>query len=90
MSHSWRFMATAVIVLGRPTSRQEVPVSSIPRPDLSARPLRMTCEHTVNARPEEVFAAWTKRFDTWFAQPGTLVTLPPNLSRSRIGGSRPA
>ncbi len=27
-------------------------MSSIPRPDLSARPLQMTCEYTVNARPE--------------------------------------
>ena len=51
-------------------------MSSIPRPDLSARPLRMTCEYTVNARPEEVFAAWTKRFDTWFAQAGTLALVP--------------
>ena len=47
-------------------------MSSIPRPDLSARPLQTTCEYTVNARPEEVFAACTTRFDTWFAQPGTL------------------
>jgi len=51
-------------------------VSSIPRPDLSARPLQMACEYTVNARPEEVYAAWTKRFDTWFAQAGTLAMVP--------------
>lgn len=51
-------------------------MSSIPRPDLSARPLQMTCEYTVNARPEEVYAAWTKRFDTWFAQAGTLAMVP--------------
>ena len=43
-------------------------MSSIPRPDLSARPLQMTCECTVNARPEEVFDAWTKRLDAWFGQ----------------------
>jgi uncharacterized protein YndB with AHSA1/START domain len=36
----------------------------------------MTCEYTVNARPEEVYAAWTKRFDTWFAQAGTLAMVP--------------
>ena len=48
-------------------------MSSIPRPDLSARPLQTTCAYTVNARPEEVFAACTTRFDAWFAQPGTLV-----------------
>lgn len=47
-------------------------MSSIPRPDLSSRPLHMTCEHTVNASPAEVYAAWTERFDTWFAQAGTV------------------
>ena len=36
----------------------------------------MACEYTVNARPEEVYAAWTKRFDTWFAQAGTLAMVP--------------
>lgn len=35
-------------------------MSSIPRPDLSARPLQMTCEYTVNAKPSEVYAAWTE------------------------------
>lgn len=51
-------------------------MSSIPRPDLSARPLRMTCEYTVNASPEHVFAAWTNRFDIWFAQAGTVAMVP--------------
>lgn len=30
--------------LGESTSRQEVSASPIPRPDLSARPLQMTCQ----------------------------------------------
>ena len=47
-------------------------MSSIPGPDLSTRPLQMTCEYTVNSKPETVYAAWTQRFDTWFAQAGTL------------------
>ncbi len=51
-------------------------MSSIPRPDLSARPLQCSCEYTVNARPEKVYAAWTTRFDIWFAQPGTLALVP--------------
>lgn len=51
-------------------------MSSIPRPDLSSRPLRVTCESTVNARSEAVFTAWTTRFDTWFAQAGTLALVP--------------
>lgn len=46
---------------------------SIPRPDLSERPVQMTCEHTVNATPSEVYAAWTEGLDRWFAQTGTLV-----------------
>jgi uncharacterized protein YndB with AHSA1/START domain len=69
-------MATAVVVSGEGQRRQEIPVNSIPRPDLSARPLRTACGYTVNARPEEVFAAWTTRFDTWFAQAGTLAMVP--------------
>jgi uncharacterized protein YndB with AHSA1/START domain len=63
-------------VLRQSNVSQEVPVSSIPRPDLSARPLQMNCEYTVNARPEDVYAAWTRRFDTWFAQAGTLAMVP--------------
>ena len=51
-------------------------MSSIPRPDHSARPLQLTCEHTVRAKPSEVYAAWTDRFDLWFAQPGTLALVP--------------
>lgn len=49
---------------------------SIPRPDLSTRPLHMTCEYTVNAKPSEVYAAWTTRFDCWFAQAGTVSMAP--------------
>ena len=51
-------------------------MSSVPRPDLSSRPLCVTCAYTVKARPEEAFAAWTTRFDAWFAQPGTLAMVP--------------
>jgi uncharacterized protein YndB with AHSA1/START domain len=47
-------------------------MNSIPRPDVSARPLRATCEYLVHAKPPEVYAAWTERFDAWFAQAGTL------------------
>lgn len=48
-------------------------MTPIPRPDHSTRSLQMTCEHTINAGPSEVYAAWTKTIDRWFAQAGTLV-----------------
>lgn len=51
-------------------------MSAIPRPDLSRRPLRVTCARTVDAQPSVVFAAWTERLDTWFAQAGTLSLVP--------------
>ncbi|MEM7244387.1 MAG: SRPBCC domain-containing protein [Acidobacteriota bacterium] len=51
-------------------------MSSLPRPDLSDRPLEMTCERTVNANAADVYSAWTTRFDCWFAQAGTLVLVP--------------
>ncbi len=51
-------------------------MNQIPRPDLTNRPLQATCSHTVNASIQDVFAAWTDRFDTWFAQPGTLAMVP--------------
>ncbi len=51
-------------------------MSTVPRPDLSGRPLQATCVHTIRAKPEDVFAAWTTRFDCWFAQAGTLDLVP--------------
>lgn len=47
-------------------------MTEIPRPDLTDRPHRMTCERLVRATPETVFDAWTQTFDTWFAEPGML------------------
>ncbi|MCK5942312.1 MAG: SRPBCC domain-containing protein [Planctomycetes bacterium] len=44
----------------------------IARPDLSARPLQTTCERVLAASRSRVFAAWTERFDAWFAEPGTV------------------
>lgn len=49
---------------------------SIPRPDFSSRPMQMSCEYQLKASPSEVYAAWTERFDTWFAQAGTLSMVP--------------
>ena len=49
---------------------------TIPRPDHSARPLQTRCTYTIDARPADVFAAWTRRFDIWFAQAGTVAMVP--------------
>ncbi|MCA8944430.1 MAG: SRPBCC domain-containing protein [Planctomycetes bacterium] len=38
--------------------------------------MRATCEGTVRAAPADVYAAWTRRFDAWFAQPGTVAMVP--------------
>ena len=51
-------------------------MSSIPRPDLSTRPLQATCQHTFDATPKDVYVAWTTRFDSWFAQAGTVAMVP--------------
>ena len=51
-------------------------MTEIPRPDLSNRPLAMSCERMIFAAPQIVFEAWTTRFDTWFAETGTLVLRP--------------
>lgn len=51
-------------------------MSSVPRPDLSSRPLELTCEHSIHAKPDAVYAAWTTRFDAWFAQTGTVAMVP--------------
>lgn len=56
-------------------------MSVIPRPDLTARPLQMICEHTLHADPADVYAAWTKNLDIWFAQAGTL-SMTPELGRA--------
>lgn len=41
-------------------------------PDLSARPFELAVERRLNAQPDDIYDAWTRRYDTWFAAPGTL------------------
>lgn len=45
-------------------------------PDLSSRPFSMTVERPMKAAASSLYDAWTRRFDTWFAQPGELIMKP--------------
>jgi uncharacterized protein YndB with AHSA1/START domain len=45
---------------------------ALPRPDLSTRPHNFTVERDMKATPEQLYLAWTERFDTWFAAPGVI------------------
>jgi uncharacterized protein YndB with AHSA1/START domain len=43
-------------------------------PDLSTRPFETTVERVMIASPSALYQAWTSKFDSWFATPGTLHT----------------
>jgi uncharacterized protein YndB with AHSA1/START domain len=42
-------------------------------PDLSSRPFSLTVERTMPLPPNVLYQAWTKNFDLWFADPGTVL-----------------
>src|SRR5215467_7674116 len=41
-------------------------------PDLSERPFQISVERDMTASPDALYEAWTRRFDAWFAAPGTV------------------
>ena len=46
------------------------------QPDFTNRPLKMTWEGVISASPENVYEAWTSKFDLWFAQTGETLMVP--------------
>lgn len=42
-------------------------------PDLSSRPFRLTAERIMAALPDTLYRAWTEKFDSWFAAPGSVI-----------------
>ncbi|MEM7217281.1 MAG: SRPBCC domain-containing protein [Pseudomonadota bacterium] len=51
-------------------------MTTVPLPDLGARPLTVECTARIAAPPAAVFAAWSTDIDRWFAQPGTVAMVP--------------
>jgi uncharacterized protein YndB with AHSA1/START domain len=45
-------------------------MTTIPQPDLSARPYQLSIEREMLASPAVLYKAWTECFDMWFAAPG--------------------
>jgi uncharacterized protein YndB with AHSA1/START domain len=42
-------------------------------PDLSLKPFQLSVQRDMRAGAADLYDAWTRKFDTWFAAPGTLL-----------------
>lgn len=43
------------------------------QPDLTSRPHSLSVERTLTTAVDVLYRAWTEQFDSWFAEPGTLL-----------------
>lgn len=54
---------------------------TIPPPDVSSRPFRLTVQVQLATSPHRLFQGWTERLDQWLAAPGTVIMRPePNTA----------
>lgn len=66
---------------------------TVVKPDLSSRPLQLTCERLMAGSPEVLFAAWTTdQIGRWFAAPRTVLMKPevdvPYFFETHFDGQR--
>lgn len=50
--------------------KQTIPICM---PDLSLRPFWLSVERIISFPPNVLYRAWTKQFDLWFAEPGSVL-----------------
>jgi uncharacterized protein YndB with AHSA1/START domain len=61
-------------------------------PELGTPPFVLTLQRSMSAPPASLYRAWTRQFDRWFADPGTVVMAPevnaPYFFETRYQNSR--
>ena len=57
----------------RPVKHAREEAQVVCQPDTRSRPYNLTVEREMQASPASLYMAWTERFDSWFAEPGTVL-----------------
>jgi uncharacterized protein YndB with AHSA1/START domain len=52
---------------------EECKMKPVTIPDLSSRPFSLTVERTMVTPPDVLYLAWTERYGSWFADPGSVI-----------------